>query len=289
MNNPTKDLQELDLQGNVIPHNWFNALKMENGSPDYQSIILLSEIVYWYRPKVKFDDDGIAIGYTKKYKEDILQKSYDDLSKKFGMTKRQVRDSIVRLEERGLIKRVFRNLVVKGMAVNNVLYIELYVDKLKEITKLNDVTISDTSECSNSSEGIPFQGYTNTKSTSKNTTNKNNSLSVDKSTDHIELVVNKIKELKNLPQPKEITTTRRGHIKARIDKYGIDEVLESLEYFNNTDLVKNAIKERKEKTNKNGWYTFDWIFNPNNFVKIAERKYIVNEERKEIRMEDIFG
>ena len=88
INEATVKLQELNLEGNVIPHKWFNEIKMKNGSPDYQAIILLSEIVYWYRPTAVYNEQGIYKGIKKKYKEDLLQKSYEDLSSKFGMTKK---------------------------------------------------------------------------------------------------------------------------------------------------------------------------------------------------------
>ena len=51
-----------------------------------------------------------------------------------GMSKIQVINAIKELEKIGVIKRVFRNLKVKGRCVNNVLYIQLNPQKLRELT-----------------------------------------------------------------------------------------------------------------------------------------------------------
>ncbi|HFJ7914869.1 TPA: hypothetical protein ACGVY3_002726, partial [Enterococcus faecium] len=96
----------------------------------------LAEITYWYRPKKIFNDDGQLLGYQKKFLEDILQKSYKQLSKKTGLSERAIKDAIVYLEKKGIIKRVFRNIYYEKRAVtlSNVMYIVLNVHKLIEIT-----------------------------------------------------------------------------------------------------------------------------------------------------------
>ena len=38
------------------------------------------------------------------------------------------------LEKLGVVKRVFRTISMNGIVVNNVLYLELIVDRLKELT-----------------------------------------------------------------------------------------------------------------------------------------------------------
>lgn len=165
----TYDLQHLDITGNVIPHQWYNTIKNGNNAPDLIAITILSEIVYWYKPKQIFNERGIPMGIDKKFSGDLLQKSYDDLSEKFGITKRQVREAVVRLEERGLITRHFKNMVVKGIHLSNVLFIELHVNVLVEMTTVSvgGVTKPSTTECSVSSEGSRNQGGTYTKINSK--------------------------------------------------------------------------------------------------------------------------
>ena len=82
MNESVIAMQNIDLKGNIIPHQWFNTIKKESGSVDYMAILVLSEIVYWYRPTYKFDESGRVVGLKQKFDGDVLQKSYDDLADK---------------------------------------------------------------------------------------------------------------------------------------------------------------------------------------------------------------
>ena len=144
--NPIVDaLYGLELKGNIIPEAWFKTICMPNGKPDSVGIFLLSEILYWYRPTVTKDEyTGEVIALEKKFHEDLLQKSYAQLHEKFGFTEKQIRDAIVRLEKIGVIKRVLRTVTSKGQLMNNVMYLELFPDKLKELT------------CTKSDEDVPI-------------------------------------------------------------------------------------------------------------------------------------
>lgn len=175
MNESVKAMQGIDLKGNIIPHQWFNTIKKSNGAVDLVAIVTLSEIVYWYRPSYQFNESGMMVGIKQKFDGDTLQKSYDDLSEKLGLTKRQVREAVVRLEEMELVKREFRNIVVRGTHLSNVLFIHLNVDKLKEITLVYDNKKLEVSH----SGGTPMteKSHTYTKSTSKSTSNINNIVS----------------------------------------------------------------------------------------------------------------
>jgi len=133
-------LREINFDGNVIPHSWYGQLRKKTKKgvekPYLNAIVILAEITYWYRPKKIFNDEGQLIGYKKKFIEDILQKSYKQLSKKTGLSERAIKDAIVYLEKKGIIKRVFRNIYYEQRAVtlSNVMYIVLNVHKLIEIT-----------------------------------------------------------------------------------------------------------------------------------------------------------
>lgn len=132
-------LIDIELKGNLIPEVWFKTILTANGKPDSIAIILLSEIVYWYRPKIITDvNTGEIIRLEKKFNEDLLQKSYTQLCEKFGYSEKQTRDAIVRLEQIGVIRRVFRTIILKGKRMNNVMYIELIPNKLKELTCVGD-------------------------------------------------------------------------------------------------------------------------------------------------------
>ena len=121
---------------NMIPDTWYKAIRYDSGKVNLNACVVLSEIVYWYRPKVERDkDNGQLLNWQKKFDADLLQKSYQELSDKFGLSKRQVTDAVVFLEHMGLVRREFRNIITEnGLALGNVLFIDLNVDRLIQIT-----------------------------------------------------------------------------------------------------------------------------------------------------------
>ena len=132
-------ITELRITGNIIPENWYKAITKLNGKPYLNAIIILSDLVYWYRAsEVRDEETGMLIGYRQKFRGDLLRRSYQQLADKFGLSKRDVINAIVSLEKDGLIRRVFRTVAVgnnvRSTVMNNVLYIELCAEKLREIT-----------------------------------------------------------------------------------------------------------------------------------------------------------
>ena len=136
--NATVDaIGRMNLTGNVVPVQWFKALKLESGKPDTIACVLLSEIVYWHRPTVERDEStGQVTGWRKKFKADKLQKHYQGLANEFGFTKRQVSDAIHRLAEKHqVITMEFRNFTTaEGLHLSNVLYLEVIPTALESIT-----------------------------------------------------------------------------------------------------------------------------------------------------------
>lgn len=128
-------LSTMNFSGNIISPNWFKTVLNDKGKPYLLAILILSEIVYWYRPvEVRDEETGEFIGYRTKFKNDLLQKSYQNLAEYYHVSKRQVTAAIVALEKIGVIKRVFREVRKDGKLYNNVLFIQLHPDKLQELT-----------------------------------------------------------------------------------------------------------------------------------------------------------
>ena len=77
---------------------------------------------------------------------------------------------------------------------------------------------------------------------------------------------------KKLPQVKKLTAARKSSVKARIEEYNPEDVERFfLDFFTTIDNTPFLNGE-----NKRGWTAdFDWIMNPNNFIKIYEGKYNV--------------
>lgn len=164
-----KAIGSMNLEGNVIPHEWFKHIKFENGRVDMNAIVILSEIVYWHRPTVVKDEGSGAVrGIKKKFKADLLQRSYDSFSEQFGLSKRQSTDAIKRLEELGLVKRHLRHITVGGLLVSNVLFIELIHEKVRSITTPSHVTTWDPVQ--HNVTPINTERQSNTETTTENTT-----------------------------------------------------------------------------------------------------------------------
>lgn len=126
---------KLNISGNIIPQVWYRTIIRESGKPNLTAIIILADIVYWYKPtEIRDEGTGQVIGGRKKFKSDLLQRSYQQISEQFGISKKEATNAVVFLEKLGVVRRVFRTISMNGIVVNNVLYLELIVDRLKELT-----------------------------------------------------------------------------------------------------------------------------------------------------------
>ena len=96
------------ITGNVIPATWYKTITTASGKADLAAINILSDVLYWYRPsEIRDEATGDIIAYRKRFSADLLQRSYDQLAEHFGLSKRQAKDAVVRLEELGAVRRVF--------------------------------------------------------------------------------------------------------------------------------------------------------------------------------------
>ena len=81
---------------------------------------------------------GGCAGRDEHQWKDLLQKTYNAFAEQFGESRRSVKAAFDRLEEIGVIRREFRNVETNsGMVLNNVMYIDLCVDRLYTCTYLN--------------------------------------------------------------------------------------------------------------------------------------------------------
>ena len=74
--NDTVDrLSRIRLTGNVIPPAWYRTILRDTGKPYLIAIVILSDIVYWYRAaEVRDEGSGQLLGYRKRFKADLLQR-----------------------------------------------------------------------------------------------------------------------------------------------------------------------------------------------------------------------
>lgn len=130
------EVSEMNFSGNVVPLTWFKTMLGESGKPMLLAIDLLADIVYWYRPKeIRDEGTGDLIGFQKRFKADLLQRSYRQIEQHFGVTKKQARTALDYLCKIGVIRKHLRNeLTSDGTPLHNNMYLELVPEKLKELT-----------------------------------------------------------------------------------------------------------------------------------------------------------
>ncbi|MCD8073666.1 MAG: DUF6017 domain-containing protein [Lachnospiraceae bacterium] len=125
---------EMNLTGNRIPASWFLTIKKATGKPNMNAIVVLSDIVYWYQPEKILDDDGKLIGYKKRFSGEYLNRSYLQISKRYGISKRDATNAIIALEKLGVVTRMFQTVFLGGNVYPNVLFLRLDAGRLFELT-----------------------------------------------------------------------------------------------------------------------------------------------------------
>ena len=125
-----KAIKWIGLTGNVIPRSWSQWITYGNGKPNPVAIMILAELCYWYRPMEDTDSKGKVICWRRKFKADILQKSYEDLADCLGFTVRQVADNCRWLKGKGLIKLETRDTLFG----RNRLFIDLCPSEIDRIS-----------------------------------------------------------------------------------------------------------------------------------------------------------
>jgi len=177
-NEVVDQIGQMYFSGNIIPTTWYKTIVRENQKPYLNAIIILSDVVYWYRPtEVRDEQSGQLIGFKKKFRDDLLQRSYQQIADQFGMSKREATNAVVFLEKLGVIEREFRTLKLASTVLNNVLYLKLNAEVLSTITFERD-TLSPQKEGGptfkretlplNKDISTTLKGETNTKNTTKN-------------------------------------------------------------------------------------------------------------------------
>ncbi|MFJ1137828.1 DNA replication protein DnaD, partial [Bacillus thuringiensis] len=136
MSNVVTEIGGLNFKGNVVDHEWFNYITFSNGKPHIVAIMVLSEIVYWYRPTVIRDEIDGKVTYKKKFKADKLQKNYQQLADTFGFTKLQVKRACDLLTDMLLVKIEFRTINADGKILNNVMFVEPVPTEIRKISSM---------------------------------------------------------------------------------------------------------------------------------------------------------
>ena len=134
-NNIVDQMGEIHISGNVVPMTWLKNILTEKGKPYLLAIMILADLVYWYRPtEIRDEGTGEVVGFKKKFKADLLQRSYKQFIDEYGESRSTITRALTRLEELGLIKRVFKEIKRENGTLSNVMFIEIFPEVIKMYT-----------------------------------------------------------------------------------------------------------------------------------------------------------
>ena len=163
-NSVVKAIGDINWSGNIIPRTWFEhkIFRYDNGKINLNAIVILSDIVYWYRPVINVSESTNKVeSITSKFKADKLQKTYSKWALNFGLSKRQVQEACYFLQERGLITIECRDVTIEGVMYRNVTYFEPVVKKVAEITTFSSAIRNSYSfNTSQIEEGVTLESDT---------------------------------------------------------------------------------------------------------------------------------
>ncbi len=131
-------IKDLDFsRGILIPHTWFSEILGKSGAPDTTAIVLLSEIVYWYRLMPIYENNELK-GYSKKFVGEKLQKQSKDFAQKFGWSAKSVNEALNRLVDYQLITREFKDVNCNGYVAQERQFIDIIAENIVKITFRNE-------------------------------------------------------------------------------------------------------------------------------------------------------
>ena len=133
-NDRVDSIGRIDFSGNMTPPMWYHTIRGEK-KPEFEAIAILSDIVYWYRPQeIRDEGSGQVVAFKKKFKGDLLQRSYQQIADQFGITKRKATEAVDFLQKIGAIRKEFRTINAGGIVLNNVLFIDINPERVDELT-----------------------------------------------------------------------------------------------------------------------------------------------------------
>lgn len=109
-----------------------------------------------------------------------------------------------------------------------------------------------------------LQSGSKTKQNEHDTVNVNDTVN-DNDNEEIKEIISLFNTTR-FPKVQKLSDSRKKHLQARIKEYGADKVKEIITKASKSDFLCGI--------NNNGWKAnFDWLVNPNNFVKVMEGNY----------------
>ena len=123
-------ISRLNLTGNVVPIRWCQELRTTGKKecrrvPNHAAIVILADIIYWYRGvEVRDEVTGRIIGLRRKFRADKLQVSYMHYIGLFGYSRSVIKRAVDFLVARKLVTREFRAVQTNQGMLSNVIFLE---------------------------------------------------------------------------------------------------------------------------------------------------------------------
>ena len=122
----------LHVSGDVVPPEFFKAIKFDNGKPDLLAVLILSNFLYWYRPiKPRDERTDQPLRWRQRFAGTKLNRTYAELAEKYGATSRQVSDACHRLQKLQLVRITYSPSADGGTFT----YFEPVFDSIKNLLK----------------------------------------------------------------------------------------------------------------------------------------------------------
>lgn len=230
---------------NSIPDAWYQNLRRpKSNTLNSLAVLVLWDLLYWYKwTEVKNETSGLVIGYKKKFKADLLQRSYSAIANKFGVTKRAAMETVMFLEEIGVVRKECRTITVGDQKLGNVLFIALVPEKIAEISEFK------TLECNTSytetedllhSDVIAVTSECKTNTNNSTTTSTTNSTNPSEPTPFDEPTPNPFDEDRGSSQPSQVASSPlSAKPKRKTKKSSENSNSYPRDYYNNVVSVYN--------------------------------------------------
>ena len=139
------DIGKVGVFGNCVPQQWFGRVTKASGATDPLAILILSDVVSWYRPQLIRDEKtGAIIGAKKRFQGEMLCRSCNTWGKHLGVSRDKAWRAIKRLRELGLVRTKTACAKPGQRGYLAVLYVEPVPKAIEIITNCKTVGYDDS-------------------------------------------------------------------------------------------------------------------------------------------------
>ena len=238
----------------VLIDRFMNKYKKIYYDYEEQEIAILSTLKHTINRGGKPIEEMVAKKLEEATNLDLIIKVYNHMQSWWNLSTREIDKTIKKIFEDEIQKR-------KSLISNNNNYINTNTN-----TYTNTYTLSGTDSGGDSEEVDVFNI---SKGLDKNYDSGTDSVSDSRSDSWKKEVIEAWNGLdKNIKEIKALNagTDRYKLMQARINQYGLDEVLKAIKSIDESEFLKGYVKDFV--------ITFDWFVRPNNFVKVWEGNYV---------------